>query len=118
MSLAPDRAAIVGIGQTAFAKSLGRSEYDMALEAILRACADAGITPSTIDGLVRYDMETTDEEMLLAALGNPLLKTFVSAAWGGGGAASVIVVAAGLIAAGLAENVLVFRSRARGKRSV
>src|SRR5439155_159404 len=48
-----DRAAIVGIGQTAFGKSLGRSEYDMALEAILAACADAGLAPREIDGAVR-----------------------------------------------------------------
>ncbi len=86
-----DRAAIVGIGQTPFARSLGRSEYDMALEAILAACADAGIAPSAIDGTVRYDMETTDEENLLAALGNPELRWFASSAWGGGGSASVIV---------------------------
>jgi acetyl-CoA acetyltransferase len=110
--------AIVGIGQTPFAKSLGRSEYDMALEAILAACADAGIAPGAIDGLVRYDMETTDEEMLLAALGNPLLRGFASTAWGGGGAASVLVLADALVRAGVAHTVLVFRSRARGKRSV
>lgn len=90
----------------------------MALEAILAACADAGIAPSAIDGTVRYDMETTDEEMLLAALGNPTLRWFASSAWGGGGSASVLVLAAGAIAAGLAETVLVYRSRARGKQSV
>jgi len=113
-----DRAAIVGIGQTPFARSLGRSEYDMALEAILAACADAGIAPSEIDGTVRYDMETTDEEQLLAALGNPELRWFASSAWGGGGSASVIVLAATAIAAGMARTVLVWRSRARGKHSV
>ena len=59
-----DRAAIVGIGQTAYSKGLGRSEFDMAVEAILAACADAGIAPREIDGVVRYDMETTDEEQL------------------------------------------------------
>jgi acetyl-CoA acetyltransferase len=112
-----DRAAIVGIGQTPFAKHLGRSEYDMALEAILAACADAGIAPRDIDGTVRYDIETTDEENLLAALGNPLLRWFASSAWGGGGSASVLVLAAGAIAAGLATTVLVYRSRARGKHS-
>jgi len=112
-----DRAAIVGIGQTAFGKSLGRSEYDMALEAILAACADAGLAPRDIDGAVRYDMETTDEENLLAALGNPELGWFASSAWGGGGAASVLVLAATAIAAGLASAVLVYRSRARGKQS-
>jgi acetyl-CoA acetyltransferase len=113
-----DRAAIVGIGQTPFARSLGRSEYDMALEAILAACADAGIAPSEIDGTVRYDMETTDEEQLLAALGKPELRWFASSAWGGGGSASVIVLAATAIAAGMARTVLVWRSRARGKNSV
>src|SRR5439155_4250213 len=113
-----DRAAIVGIGQTPFARQLGRSEYDMALEAILAACADAGLSPRDVDGTVRYDMESTDEECLLAALGNPELRWFASSAWGGGGSASVLVLAAGAIAAGLASTVLVYRSRARGKRSV
>ena len=112
-----DRAAIVGIGQTRFAKSLGMSEYEMAVEAIFAACEDAGISPREIDGLVRYDMEQTDEEQLLAVLGNPLLRFFAGTAWGGGGSASVLVVAATAIAAGMAETVLVFRSRARGKQS-
>jgi acetyl-CoA acetyltransferase len=112
-----DRAAIVGIGQTAFSKSLGRSEYDMAVEAIWNACDDAGISPRQIDAVVRYDMEQIDEEQLLAALGNPLLRFFAGTAWGGGGAASVLVVAATAIAAGIAECVLVYRARARGKRS-
>ena len=109
-----DRAAIVGIGQTPFAKHLGRSEYDMAVEAILAACDDAGISPRAIDGVVRYDMETTDEENLLAALGNPCLRSFACTAWGGGGAASTAVLAAQAIAAGMATTVLVYRSRARG----
>jgi len=112
-----DRAAIVGVGQTAFARSLGRSEYDMAVEAILRACDDAGIAPRDIDATVRYDMETTDEESVLAALGNPELRYFASSAWGGGGSASVIVLAAAAVAAGMATAVLVYRSRARGKHS-
>src|SRR5206468_10231008 len=112
-----DRAAIVGIGQTAFGKALGRSEYDMALEAILAACADAGLSPRDIDGTVRYDMETTDEENLLAALGHPDLGWFASSAWGGGGSPSVLVLAATAIAAGMASTVLVHRSRARGQHS-
>lgn len=113
-----DKAAIVGIGQTPYAKGLGRSEYDMAVEAIFAACADAGISPREIDGLVRYDMETTDEEQLLAVLGNPEIRYQASTAWGGGGAVSVLVHAAVAISAGMADTVLVFRSRARGKQSV
>jgi acetyl-CoA acetyltransferase len=112
-----DKAAIVGIGQTKFARSLGLSEYEMAVEAIWNACDDAGLSPRDIDAAVRYDMEQIDEEQLLAALGNPLLRFFAGTAWGGGGSASVLVVAASAIASGLATNVLVYRSRARGKHS-
>lgn len=112
-----DKAAIAGIGQTKFSKGLGMSEYEMAVEAIFAACEDAGISPREIDGLVRYDMEQTDEEQLLSVLGNPLLRFFAGTAWGGGGSASVLVVAASAIASGMAETVLVFRSRARGKQS-
>ena len=112
-----DKAAIAGVGQTRFGKALGLSEYEMAVEAIWNACDDAGISPRQIDGLVRYDMEQIDEEQILAALGNPLLRFFAGTAWGGGGSASVLVVAASAIAAGMADTVLVYRSRARGKYS-
>jgi acetyl-CoA acetyltransferase len=112
-----DKAAIVGIGQTPFAKHLGRSELDMAIEAILAACADAGISPRAIDGIVRYDMETTDEENLYAVLGQPKIRFFAGTPFGGGGSAAVLVVAAAAITAGLAHTVVVYRSRARGKQS-
>src|SRR5262245_63209871 len=92
-----DQAAIVGIGQTAYSKGLGRSEFDLAVEAILAACADAGIAPREIDGVVRYDMETTDEEQLLSVVG-PNLRYQVSTGWGGGGSVSVLVNAAAGVA--------------------
>src|SRR5688572_32520170 len=117
MSQLRDRAAIAGIGQTAYSKGLGRSEFDMAVEAILAACADAGIAPREIDGVVRYDMESTDEEQLLSIVG-PGLRYQASTSWGGGGSVSVLVHAAMAIALGMANHVLVFRSRARGKKSV
>jgi 17-hydroxy-3-oxo-4-pregnene-20-carboxyl-CoA lyase len=112
-----DRAAVVGIGQTPFGRHLGRSEFDMATEAILAACEDAGISPRDIDGSVRYDMDTTDEEQLRAALGSPCLRWYAGTSFGGGGAASVLVLAATAIAAGVANTVVVYRSRARGKQS-
>jgi acetyl-CoA acetyltransferase len=112
-----DQAAIAGIGQSAFGKSLGQTEYELAVEAIWNACDDAGISPRQIDGVVRYDIEQIDEEQILAALGNPLLRFFAGTPFGGGASASVLVVAAAAIAAGLATTVLVFRARARGRLS-
>ncbi len=112
-----DKAAVVGIGQTRFARSLGQSETEMAVEAIWNACDDAGISPRDIDGLVRYDIEQTDEEQMCELLGGPSIGYFVGTPFGGGGSASVLAVAASAIAAGMARHVLVYRSRARGKSS-
>lgn len=112
-----ERAAIAGIGQSAFGRSLALSEYEMAMDAISNACEDAGITARAIDAVVRYDIEQIDEEQLFAALGNPHLRFFAGTPFGGGGSASVLVIAAAAVAAGLASHVLVYRARARGKRS-
>ena len=48
-----DKAAIVGIGETEFSWDSGRSEIQLACEAIKAACDDAGISPHQFDGLVR-----------------------------------------------------------------
>ena len=49
-----DATAIVGIGQTDFAKQLPESEKTLACRAILAALDDAGIDPSEVDGFASY----------------------------------------------------------------
>ena len=112
-----DQAAIAGIGQSPFSKGLGRTEPDMAVEAIHAACADAGIAPHEVDGVVRYDMDTVDDEKLLSIV-SPELGYHACTSFGGGGSVSLLVHAAMAVAMGMARHVLVFRSRARGKKSV
>ena len=56
-----DQTAIVGVGQTPFAKGLPQSVKQLALEAIVAALEDAGIDPSEVDGLSSYTLETTEE---------------------------------------------------------
>ncbi len=56
-----DAAAIVGIGETPFAKKRDGSEKKLAAEAIIDALDDAGIDASEVDGLASYTMEGTDE---------------------------------------------------------
>ncbi|MGH9112651.1 MAG: lipid-transfer protein, partial [Acidimicrobiales bacterium] len=51
-----DRTAVVGIGETRFAKHLEESEKVLALRAIRAALDDAGIDPSEVDGLSSYTM--------------------------------------------------------------
>ena len=60
------RAAIAGIGQTEFSKESGRTELQLACEAVQAALADAGLRADDVDGLVTFTMDTT-EEMELAA---------------------------------------------------
>ncbi|MDX6284952.1 MAG: 17-hydroxy-3-oxo-4-pregnene-20-carboxyl-CoA lyase [Frankiales bacterium] len=112
-----DRAAIVGIGQTEYGFDLPRTEVDLAAEAVLAACADAGIDVTDIDGVVRYDVENVRELDLLYGLGVPELRFFVGVASGGGALASTVAVAALAVASGAADVVLTYRSRKRSKRS-
>ncbi len=110
-----DRAAIVGIGQTAFGRNLGRSELDLACEAILAACADAGVPVGAVDGLVSYDIEQVAAWHLGSTLGLDGLRLFCGTPSGGGGVASTVGLAAMAVATGTADHVICFRSRNRSK---
>ncbi len=52
-----DAAAVVGIGATEFSKDSGRSELQLAVEAITAALADAGLRCDEVDGLCTYAMD-------------------------------------------------------------
>jgi acetyl-CoA acetyltransferase len=112
------RVAVVGVGETTYYKH-GRapeSEFALALQAILRACADAGIDPRQIDGFASYSNDRNDPSRLAAALGLPELR-FSSMQWGGGGGGGSAAVgnAAAAVAAGYADCVVVFRALAQGQ---
>jgi acetyl-CoA acetyltransferase len=109
------RAAVAGIGQTRYAKNLGRSELDLATEAIGSACADAGLPTSAVDGFVSYHVEQVAEVDLVTALGLPGLRFMARTPSGGGGAASILGLAAVAVASGTAECVVAFRARNRSK---
>ena len=49
-----DKAAIVGIGYTEFSRESGRPVLALALEAIDKALADAGLERSAVDGILSY----------------------------------------------------------------
>src|SRR5262245_27112466 len=115
--LIKDKVAIVGISTTEFGKYLGRTELSLACEAIVKACADAGIAPSEIDGMCRYAVEQVEEETLSHTLGIKTLTWFSEIGWGGASFCGVIWNAAMAIATGQATTVVAFRSRNRGKQS-
>jgi len=112
------RVAIVGVGETAYYKhgQAPEPEVKLALQAILAACADAGLDPRAIDGFASYSNDRNDPSRLAAALGIPELR-FSNMQWGGGGGGGSAAVgnAAAAIAAGYADCVVVFRALAQGQ---
>ena len=108
-------AAVAGIGQTHYGKDMGRTELDLATEAIRNACADAGLPVNAIDGFVSYHIEQVAEVDLVTALGLSELRVMARTPSGGGGAASILGLAAVAVASGTAECVVAFRARNRSK---
>ncbi len=108
-------AAVAGIGQTRYAKNMGRSEIDLAAEAIHAACADAGLPVGAVDGFVSYHVEQVAEVELVTTLGIPELRFMARTPSGGGGAASLLGLAAIAVSSGTAECVVAFRARNRSK---
>src|SRR5690606_2298846 len=92
------------------------AEFKLALKAILAACADAGLDPRQIDGFASYSDDRSEATRLAAALGLPRLRT-ATMQWGGGGGGCCAAGAHGASAraTGLADCVVVFRSRAQGQ---
>jgi 17-hydroxy-3-oxo-4-pregnene-20-carboxyl-CoA lyase len=109
------RTAVAGIGQTRYAKDMGRSELDLAIEAIGAACVDAGLPVGAIDGFVSYHIEQVAEVDLATAFGLADVRVMARTPSGGGGAASVLGLAADAVAHGTAECVVAFRARNRSK---
>ena len=101
-----DKTAIVGVGATDYyvrGKSWPRTINDMAGEAILKACDDAGISVSQIDGIAYYStagagyLDKFDTASLMETLGIPYVGFSATLTSGGGGCPGAI----GLATAGL-----------------
>ncbi|CAM8672619.1 thiolase [Sphingobium sp.] len=101
-----DKCAIVGIGATDYyvrGKSWPRTINDMAGEAILKACEDAGISVNQIDGIAYYSgagagyLDKFDTATLMETLGIPYVGFSATLTSGGGGCPGAI----GLATAGL-----------------
>lgn len=112
-----DRTAIVGIGQTEFAKSLEQSEKQLALTAIRAALDDAGIDPSEVDGLSSYTMENVEEFEIARNLGLGDVTWFAQVGYGGGAGCGVVGNAALAVAAGQCSVAVAWRARKRGART-
>jgi acetyl-CoA acetyltransferase len=109
--------AIVGVGETAFARRAEPSLGTLVLQASRAAIADAGLAPGDIDGVVPAVTAPAADDVT-TALGARRRFTGASGYVPGAGPLAAVLVAQRAIEAGLAENVLVYHgykgSRAGG----
>jgi acetyl-CoA acetyltransferase len=103
-------AAVTGIGATEFSKDSGRSELRLAAECVRGALADAGLTPSDVDGLVTFTMDNNTEVAVARELGIPELRFTSRVHYGGGAACATVQHAAMAVATGMAEVVVCYRA--------
>ena len=105
-----NQAAIVGIGATEFSKNSGRSEVQLAAEAVRAALNDCGLTPSDVDGMTTFTLDTSDEIEVARAVGIGDLTFYSRVPHGGGAATGVLHQAAMAVATGICEAVVCYRA--------
>jgi acetyl-CoA acetyltransferase len=104
------RTAIAGIGATEFSKFSGRSELQLAVEACVAACEDAGVDPRDVRGLSTFTMETNPENDVMRSLGIEELTHFSRIHFGGGAPCGTVQYAAMAVNEGVADYVLCYRA--------
>lgn len=117
--------AIVGIGATPYYKrggSLPKTTNELACEAILAACEEAGLSVRDIDGFAYYSgasagytqkMDTAD---FMEILGIPEVRFTAALTSGGGGSAGAIDLARAAIVAGNARVVVTVMALQQAKQ--
>src|ERR1043165_6556199 len=100
-----DKAAIVGVGYTEFSRQSGRTVLALALEAIDKALADAGLERSAVDGILSYALgDSVAAAAMAKSLGLGRYRWNNDYYGGGSQSASILGEAALAIDAGLAET--------------
>jgi acetyl-CoA acetyltransferase len=105
------KAAIAGVGYTRFSRESGRTVLDLTMEAVHAAVADAGLQPHDVDGLLSYALSDSVPTHMVARMLGLAGHGWTNDYHGGGSqAAAILGDAAMVVAAGLAQTVVVYRS--------
>ena len=105
MTTAP-HARISGVGETEYVRGTAKTTADLLLEASLLACADAGVEPASVDGVV-VPSGKLPAEAFVHALGVTDLRFHAANSMGGASAVAAIMIAAAAVISGQASRVVV-----------
>jgi acetyl-CoA acetyltransferase len=106
-----EKAAITGVGETAYVRGSGKSAFQLQVEASLTAIADAGLTPKDIDGVIPIGITGAPAEEFVTSFGIEDLRFSALTPLGGASSIAAVQCAAAAIAAGLCNHVLIAAGR-------
>ncbi|WP_199542467.1 hypothetical protein [Prauserella sp. PE36] len=101
------KAAIIGVGNTAYTRGTDRTETEQCLGAAIAACRDAEIDPAGVDGVVMGWRDQPSNEDFINALGIRDLKYHAHVHIGGASPTAAVFNAAMAVATGVASRVIV-----------
>jgi acetyl-CoA acetyltransferase len=106
------RAAITGVGYTDLTDATPRTVLALALEAAGAALADCGLTPADVDGMCSFGLfnDSVTCQAVATGLGCADLSFVLDLNNGGSQPAYAVLNAAMAVAAGVANNVVVYRA--------
>jgi acetyl-CoA acetyltransferase len=106
------KAAITGVGYTAFGRESGRSVLDLAAEACRNAIVDAGLTAADIDGIGSFMLMHDSVPCVAVAtvLGTPDVRWLVDLQLGGQAPCHLVALAAAAVHTGAANHVVLYRA--------
>mgnify|MGYP000022016869 CR=1 FL=1 len=105
-----NKAVIAGIGQTEFSKDSGRSELQLACEAIKHALDDAGLRPSDVDGFSTFTIDNNEDVDIVRSMGIEALRFSSRTPHGGGGSMATIAHGMAAVEAGLCNTFVCLRA--------
>ena len=113
-----ERGAITGIGETAYSRNSGKSVVALQMQASLEAIADAGLSPTDIDGVIVYGPSGVVAEDFVTNFGIPDLRFSATTPMGGASAVAAVQCAIAVIVSGVCRHVLIplGRNGASGSR--
>jgi acetyl-CoA acetyltransferase len=107
MSTLKDKAAVTGIGETAYTRGTDKSALMLTLEASLAAIEDAGLSPKDIDGVIPYAASMVVAEDFMTNFGSEDFRFSATTPMGGASAVAALQCAAVAVASGVANHVLI-----------